>query len=253
MIIIRLIQYYIYMLQVRTVLTVSVTVLSYYTIINIFSFHTLNIHGFDQYIRDIFQYQLWDVRYETKVYTHIYKEPLPIADMKKTDPYFILSPGTVFTATGSQNPSGDNISWIAIRVYDGDTPLYGYILEPGGCLGLFGPYINDDKRFESFLGFREDKYKQGLMAEFFDKINSEFSILRADDSITKQMFREDDNLTSISKFIENFVDYGPEKFSSKAEYFVKSKDYYKVKKLHNDLFKSDKYIKRLTQIQEKRL
>ncbi|MBC8214163.1 MAG: hypothetical protein ISR90_01805 [Candidatus Marinimicrobia bacterium] len=213
---------------------------------NIISIDVISDYGLDQYWRNIYQFQVLDTYYKVKTPTKVYTDPVLISNLNSAEYQFYLKPGNVFSATGFYEPS-NNICWIAIEVYDGETPVHGYVMEPSGCLGFFGAYINKDDRLEQFLGYEEDKYKDSLMNEFFSELTRNFSIFTAESNYKKELLEETGNYENISGFIEDFSGYN-KILSSEIVYYCKNTDYTSIKVLRKKYFGSWNYIKRLTHI-----
>jgi len=232
---------------------IAVIVILFYTVNNLVSFETINQYGWEQYFSDLIQLQLWDTHYECQVLTKVFKEPVLVSEMDKTDAMLYLPKGTIFAANGSQTPKGNNVAWISIKVYRGNEPITGYVFEPSGCLGIFGPYINSDERFVQFLGYEEEEYKNKLMDKFLSEIYSKYTIYTATNNIDEQKLVENDNLKCISHFVENFIPshysfINKEKYPPFTEYYIDKNSYISVKNIYGKYFNKNNYIMQLTQI-----
>ena len=224
---------------------VIVVILS--TVKNIFSIDVISDYGLDQYWRNIYQFQIVDIYYQVKKTTAVYEDPVLIADINYIIPSFTLEPGKVFAATGFYVP-GNDVCWLAIEMYDGNSPVQGYVLEPGGCLGLFGAYINEDIRFDQFLGYEEEWYQDKLMDQFYHEISSRVKLYTATNNMDREYYKESGNYNITSDFIRSFRGIEKGIYSPEITYFVKSEDYILVKDTYNNYFETDAYIQQLTQI-----
>jgi len=217
------------------------------TIKNIVSFDVISDYNFDQYWRNIYQFQVIDTYYKVKTSTKVFTDPVLISNLDTEDYMFYLEPNEVFAATGFYIP-GNNICWIAIEGYIKETQVHGYVLEPSSCLGFFGAYINDDTQFEQFVGYEEDKYRDSLMKEFFLELTNTYQLYTANTSLEKQKFKETGEYKNISSFIKNFSGSESIYYSNNITYYCKNNQYIFISDLYDNYFATKKYLKRLTQI-----
>jgi len=225
---------------------IFVTVMLISTLKNLISFDVISDYGFDQYWRNIYQFQVMDTYYKVKTPTKVYTNPILISNLNTADYQFYLGSDNVFAATGFHIPVND-MCWIAIEAYDVEIPVHGYVLEESGCLGLFGAYINKDDRFEQFLGYKEDRYKDRLMNELFSELTRNYSIYTAENKLEKAVLEEANKYENISDFINDFSGDN-RKFLSNSAYYCNKKDYISILNIHEKYFSTKNYVKRLTQI-----
>jgi len=225
---------------------IFVVVMIISTFKNIIAIDVISDYGLDQYWRNIYQFQVMDTYYKVKTPTKVYTDPVLISTLNTADFQFYLKPNNVFAATGFHVP-GNDICWIAIEAYDVETPIHGYVLEESGCLGFFGAFINKDDKFEQFLNYKEDRYKDKLMKEFFTELTKVYTILTAESKIEKALLLETGKYQNISEFIKDFSGSNSI-FSSNIIYYCKNDDYIYILALHEKYFGEENYLKRLTQI-----
>ena len=182
---------------------IFVVVMIISTFKNIIAIDVISDYGLDQYWRNIYQFQVMDTYYKVKTPTKVYTDPVLISTLNTADFQFYLKPNNVFAATGFHMP-GNDICWIAVEAYDVETPIHGYVLEESGCLGFFGAFINKDDKFEQFLNYKEDRYKDKLMKEFFTELTKVYTILTAESKIEKALLLETGKYQNISDYIEDF-------------------------------------------------
>ena len=237
-------------------LAVFVIVTVTFTVINISSIDTITNYGLPQYFRNIYQFQLWDVQYKALKPLKVYDEPQPLNHINFST--LTLQPETCFSVTGIYTPSGEkwwlvgDVSWFAIKVYQGNQPIYGYILSPDNGIGILGGYTADNEYFESFSSSDEEFYKTSLEKEFYQVLTKNYRILVITDNIKKQKMIENGTHSEITKWIStNLIKDHAKNLPAEyyeLDYFCHKLDYEKVKILYKSYFDSDEYEKRLTQI-----
>ncbi len=206
---------------------------------------TLKNYSWAQYLRNIYTFQLWDVHYEVVKWVELYKEPVPIISLDYIDPELIILPGNVIEVTGTWEPDKGDVSWLAVRVFKGPEPVYGYVLAPNGSMDFFGGYMGDDEHFRLFNDYDEDKYKLKLAKEFYSDIIREYAITIESDPIEKQKIAEYDQLTEISHLIADEIKHnGVTKYSREyynKDYYCRKGDYKFIKEMYNWYFEKNYY------------
>ena len=164
----------------RTMHALIITVmLAGFTFYNMGSFSTIQHFGFSQYLNNILTLQLWDVQYKIKKTVKFYDEPIPLTvidyleqykmSMEPFEPTLFLRPGNIINVSGTYTPDGGEVDWLAAEVYVDGEPRYGYVLAPGGSMGLFGGFVNSDEYFDQFDVYDENKYENNI--GYFDSIS----------------------------------------------------------------------------------
>ena len=241
-------------------LIITVTLLGF-TCYNMGSFNTIQHFGFSQYLNNILTLQLWDVQYKIKKTVKFYDKPVPLTmidyleqykiSMKPFEPTLYLRPGNIINVSGTYTPDGGEVDWLAAEVYVGGEPRYGYVLAPGGAMGLFGGYTGDSEYFELFDGDDEHRYKNMLAQEFYDEIKRSYTIIIEEDRIEKQKLAERGIYKKISTLFPDEILYkGVRKYSDEyynRDFYCRKDDYKTIKQHYNHYFK-DNYYPRLLNI-----
>ena len=246
----------------RTMHALIITVMLIgFTFYNMGSFSTIQHFGFSQYLNNILTLQLWDVQYKIKKTVKFYDEPVPLMvidyleqykiSMGPFEPTLFLRPGNIINVSGTYTPDGGEVDWLAAEVYVDGEPRYGYVLAPGGSMGLFGGFVNSDEYFDQFDVYDEKKYENILAQEFYDEIKRSYIIIVEADRIEKQKLAELGIYKKISTLFPDEILYkGVRKYSDEyfnRDFYCRKDDYKAIKQHYNHYFK-DNYYPRLLNI-----
>ena len=246
----------------RTMHALIITVMLIgFTFYNMGSFSTIQHFGFSQYLNNILTIQLWDVQYKIKKTVKFYNEPVSLTvidyleqykiSMEPFEPTLLLRPGNIINVSGTYTPDGGEVDWLAAEVYVDGEPRYGYVLAPGGAMGLFGGFVNSDEYFDQFDVYDENKYENILAQEFYDEIKRSYIIIVEADRIEKQKLAELGIYKKISTlFPDEILHKGVRKYSDEyynRDFYCRKDDYKTIKQHYNHYFK-DNYYPRLLNI-----
>ncbi len=222
-----------------------------YTLYNLGSLNTIQNFGFSQYLNNIITLQLWDVQYKINKKVKFFDKPVSMVIFEETEPDLWLSPGNIINVSGTYTPDGGEVDWLATEIYVGANRHFGYVLAPGGSLGLFGGYVNSDEYFTLFDGYDKDNYENILAQEFYNEIRKYYPIKIESNRIEKQKFEEVGSYKKISSlFSDEILFMGIEKYSEdyyNREIYCNKDDYNSIKKLYNYYF-NENYYSRLLNI-----
>ena len=194
---------------------------------NIFNFPIIASHGIGQYFVNIAHFHT-DNYCKAKVSFKVYDKIAPISDLKKTGAKTVIKAAHRFKLKGYR--AEENITWIAVKVFNGNDVVYGYFVVPRKIsVPTFWTWYNSPNEeinnayFEGINSEETEKYRQLLYNAFKTKLYKTVKIKKVAGGVKIQEIKESGKFQLIP-FLES-----PENVA----YYCSKKAYPKVESLYN--------------------
>jgi hypothetical protein len=193
---------------------------------NIFRFETVVTYGPIQYLSNIKNFHQ-DLSFYPLHEFLIYKKPIKMTEEHKSKSIATINEGNIFKFKGYRTK--EHSTWLAVKIYNGIEPVYGYIFIPNkirttSFMAIFKRIIEDHNYghpgfFRELTG-QENLLRKRLQNNLIDVLQTEYNLKQAK-AHELQRIKDDNNLKLI-----NFLD-------TDKHYYINATEYDRAKDLYD--------------------
>jgi hypothetical protein len=182
---------------------------------NILNYKTLYHFGVRQYFANILHHDSADY-YEAKADFKIYDRIIKMEDLDRTPKTLLLKEGQRFEYHGYRNVG--YVSWVAIKVFKNEDPIYGYFMMPINYLEIYKQYMNQSQEGRS-------EFEKRIYGDIRDEVFKRLKIMEATDGPELQRIKESKEFVIIdTPYLEA---------SSQKAYYCSTQDWKTIQSICN--------------------
>lgn len=193
---------------------------------NVTNYRVIYNFGTRQYFANILHHESRRGYYKANSDHKVFDRILRIEDYEQTKEKLLLKKGQQFKREGARNVG--YVYWVAIKVYKGQDPLYGYFMIPKDFFGN----TEEEKKYMEECDQEYSKFKEKLHQTFYDDFRIEafknIKIMETSGALNLQKIKESNDLIVIDK---SYFDAPKE-----TAFYCSKNDYKYLRSLYRSLY-----------------